>query len=350
MRLILCRTDEGVEEAIARILTEKGFEIYEFVKEIKDKDYDFEYMQALADEVEAKSAEMVWGLGYLPAIARVCKVAQIPYIAWVIREAWNTLYSETIEYQTNFIFIGEETMAGAFYRYNPGHIYYMPPGAEISEGKAEPGTIGVCNLNSGYPTYYMKENCSQYLAGYISGLIEVQKRIYGYHFVSNILSAKAKKELSGILSEEKRGNDYRMKPVKILIDDFLCDTITKEERTETEDLLKDMNFTFNGNKTSSVNVNITARKWKKGVPYDMLRTMGAGGFVLTNYQPGLEEIFRIGEELVVYEDKNDMADKVLYYLTHDEERKEISMRGRKRVEEHYRLEQRIDDILYILTK
>jgi len=349
MTIIYCRTGETVEESIANILKDKGFDIYQFSKRINDVDYDQEYIQELTDVVEDKKHTMVWSLGYFPIIARVCKIAQIPYISWVIRETWNTLYSETVEYKTNFIFLAEENVATAFYSSNPGHIFYLPPGVELLETKIQNGTVGMCSYNMDFPKYYMKEECSPYLAGYISGLIEAQKKIYGYHFVSDIITKKVKKELSSILTEESKGKDYRKKPLKILIDDFLCDSITKEEQKEVEGLLIGTGYCYNKNLVCSVNVNVTSRKWKKGLPIDMLAIMGAGGFILTNYQPGMEEIFKIGEDLVVYEDKTDLIDKLNYYMKSEEERSIIAQKGREKVKNYYKLEQRINDIIYFLS-
>ena len=42
--------------------------------------------------------------------------------------------------------------------------------------------------------------------------------------------------------------------------------------------------------------------------------MGAGGFLLTNYQSDFLNFFVPGEEFVYYESKQDMMDKIGYYL------------------------------------
>jgi spore maturation protein CgeB len=349
MRVAFCNIEGDMEIAIKDSLQRRGCEVYEFNLTIKDEDYDLEYNQSLINFIEEKAIEMIWSLDYIPIISRACAVMKIPYISWVLRESWDTLYSETIKYPTNFIFIAEENKAGEFYKQNPGHIYYLAPGTFLTQINVESNTIGMCSFNKKISTYYMKKDFSEYMAGYISGLVETQKRVYGYHFVSNILPKKILTELNDILLGEKRGKDYRKKSPKNMVDDFLCDTITRDEIYEIENLMKSQDGIYSGNKISAVNVNVTARKWKSGVPYDMLRVMGAGGFVITNYQVGMEEVFVIGEDIVVYEDYEDLQEKVNYYLTHEEEREIIVNNGRKKVKEHYHLEQRIDDIFYILS-
>ena len=102
-------------------------------------------------------------------------------------------------------------------------------------------------------------------------------------------------------------------------------------------------------KIGKINVNITNRKWKKGITFEMLAIMGAGGFLITNYQEGLEQYFEIGTEVVIFEDYEDLEMKVKYYQEHAEERKEIAQNGQKAVE-RYLLVERVQDILYILEQ
>lgn len=350
MKVVLCQTDDKLDTAISEELEKRGCEVFFFTDDMTDKDYDKEYLQRLTDYITEKLPEMLWSIEYLPIVARACKSTGIPYISWSVRESWETFYSETISYQTNLIFISDESIAGKFYHKNPGHIYYLPLGVAVSEVEEEPKTVALCSKNPEYSSYYIKGECPEYLGGYIQGLVEIQKRVYGYHFIPEVLRGKRASELGKLLSGQVRGKDYRKKPVKELMDDFFCDMITKEEREEAEAFLKEMNIFYQGEKIATVNLNITARKWKTGVPYDMLQVMGQGGFVLTNYQRGMEEFFTIGEDFAVYEDKQDMQKKIFYYLEHEEERKRIAFNGKKKVEELYKLEQRINDIFYVLRE
>lgn len=66
------------------------------------------------------------------------------------------------------------------------------------------------------------------------------------------------------------------------------------------------------------------------INYRTFETTGCGTFLLTNYTPGLEKLFDIGEEIVVYNDLNDLDSKVRYYLENDEERKKIAKAGYER--------------------
>jgi len=53
----------------------------------------------------------------------------------------------------------------------------------------------------------------------------------------------------------------------------------------------------------------------------------SGGFYMMEYMDELEEFFEIGKEVVCYFNKEDLADKIKYYLKHDDERERIRGAG-----------------------
>jgi len=56
-------------------------------------------------------------------------------------------------------------------------------------------------------------------------------------------------------------------------------------------------------------------------------TMGCGGFLLTNYVPGLETFFKKGVHLEWYKTEKECLDLIGYYLKHGEKRKKIAQNG-----------------------
>jgi len=64
-----------------------------------------------------------------------------------------------------------------------------------------------------------------------------------------------------------------------------------------------------------------------------------GGFVLTEYVPGIEEYFDVDQEIVCFRNKDELIDKIEYYLQHDAEREKIRNKGHKRAARCYTFEQ-----------
>jgi spore maturation protein CgeB len=56
----------------------------------------------------------------------------------------------------------------------------------------------------------------------------------------------------------------------------------------------------------------------------------SGGFYMVEYMEELKEFFDIGKEIVCYTDKQDLTDKIKYYLKHDNARECIRKAGHRR--------------------
>lgn len=55
-----------------------------------------------------------------------------------------------------------------------------------------------------------------------------------------------------------------------------------------------------------------------------------GGFYMVEYMEELEEFFEIGKEIVCYQGRDDLVEKIRYYLRHDTERERIRQAGHQR--------------------
>ena len=62
---------------------------------------------------------------------------------------------------------------------------------------------------------------------------------------------------------------------------------------------------------------------------------GCGGFMLTGRPENLEEYYDIGNEIVCYENTEDLIEKIRYFLDHEKERSDIALAGYHRtIREH----------------
>ena len=86
---------------------------------------------------------------------------------------------------------------------------------------------------------------------------------------------------------------------------------------------------------SRINLNITLRSIHSGIPLRVLDIMACGGFVLTNWQPEIEEYFTDGKEVVMFHNLEECMNQIDYYLSHEEERKQIAENGQKKVREAF---------------
>ena len=106
-----------------------------------------------------------------------------------------------------------------------------------------------------------------------------------------------------------------------------------------------MPYVFNN---SRINLNITLRSIKSGIPLRAMDICGAGGFLMSNYQADFYDYFTPGEDIILYESTEDMLNKCKYYLTHDSERERIAKNGRARIEEAHTYDIRFEEIFNIV--
>jgi spore maturation protein CgeB len=72
---------------------------------------------------------------------------------------------------------------------------------------------------------------------------------------------------------------------------------------------------------------------------------GAGGFLLTEYAPGLEAWYRVGHEIAVFDDTEDLAAKIRYYLSRPEERDAVARAGFGRTLREHTYDIRLKEVI-----
>lgn len=100
--------------------------------------------------------------------------------------------------------------------------------------------------------------------------------------------------------------------------------------------------------SSKININITLRSIESGIPLRIFDIMSVGGFVLTNYQEEIPELFEEGKEIVTFKSPEELIDKADYYLSHDKARAKIGINGYKKVKSCYTYEHQLNKIISIL--
>ena len=214
-------------------------------------------------------------------------------------------------------------------------------------------------------------NPSAYLKGYLEAIMNAQKNLYGAFLLEEALTEDVVREFVSLVPDfyvapERSRQDNRW----IMATRYLGMKVTSMERLEimeflgsrfsvdlytgshTEGLpvnnkglvktLTEMPLVFHN---SRINLNLTCKSIRSGVPQRIWDIMGGGGFVLTNYQPELEQYFKIGEEIEVFGSLEELEEKCHYYLEHEDERKRIADRGYRLVKEKHNYVNRIRDMI-----
>ncbi len=97
--------------------------------------------------------------------------------------------------------------------------------------------------------------------------------------------------------------------------------------------------------SSEVNLNSTCLQMSTGVNQRVFDVPAAGGFVLSDNQADMHELFEPGKESAVYSSDEELADKARYFLSHETERRAIAEAAKRRVLAEHTYEKRFEKLL-----
>lgn len=94
-----------------------------------------------------------------------------------------------------------------------------------------------------------------------------------------------------------------------------------------------------------VNFNATSVQMGTAVNQRAFDVPACGAFLLTDRQPALETLFEVGEEVVAYNDIDEIDDLARFYLRNDAAREAVAAKGRSRVLREHTYRHRLDAII-----
>jgi len=121
--------------------------------------------------------------------------------------------------------------------------------------------------------------------------------------------------------------------------------VSLEQMVEISNKTK-INLNFSGTSLKSglrkePNINLRMRQMKGRIAEIAL----SGGFVLSEYVPGIEEVFEVDKEIVIFRTKEEMVAKIKYYLEHEKGRETIANNGHIRAVRDYEVSTAIPKLI-----
>jgi len=380
MKILYYYWTENCAADMIATLTKLGHKVNKISFGYTDYDSDPVFEAKLGKELRNGGYDCIFSFDFFPIISKEAERLNVPYVSWIYDMPHSTLFSPQLKNRRNHIFVFDKVQCEMLKEKGyPCHIYHMPLPVNTTRivdllgapPKHLGDTFEVSFVGSLYEKclYNQIKYLPEYVRGYLDGIIEAQQKIYGYNIVPELLNADVLSEVKKYVGlEVAEGYDMTYKD---LFEDILQSKITSVERIKllnqvarfypltlfsgsgrqlvhnaqfggTVDYVNEMPAVF---RSSKINLNITLRSIVSGIPLRGMDIMGAGGFLLSNYQPELAELFVDGEDCVLFGSEADMLDKIEYYLTHDKEREEIACNGFRKVRELYSYEVLVETIL-----
>lgn len=337
----------------------------------------------LKEELETHPVDFVISYLFIPDVSNLCEEQSIYYLSWTYDSPLIPLFDNAIYNKHNITFVFDQSECNHLKDLNAPNIHYMPMGVNLSRVGALEITeddenvfssdisfIGNLYENNNYnniihilpdhlqnelKTYLLNNTCtwnqkkpwpslSNELTDFMVQNLNAHEwnkcnftdnQYLGILVLSRKLAEIDRINVLNALALEHKVDLYTTKPSRFLENVTIHNSV---------DYITEMNKIFY---LSKINLNITIPSIETGVPQRVFDIMGCGGFVLSNYQEEMDELFTIGEDIAVYHNLEELIEKTHYYLTHEEERLRIAMNGYIKVRNCYSYTHQLNRILEI---
>ncbi len=339
--------------------------------------------QRLRKALKEREYGFVFSFNFFPVAARVCNECAVKYAAWIYDSPYMLLYSKYTMLNTNYMFFFDKSLFCEFRQRGVRNAFYLPMAAPVayydslrSSGiekeryQADVSFVGSTYQEGNQDFFRYIYQVNDYTAGYLQAIMDMQKDLYGSFLLEELLTDDIIRELQRVCPVKKEPDEWES-DAWIYANYFLARKLTGDQRAEQlkrlgerfevklyapktapaieqvihcgpVDYMTQMPLVF---QNSKVNLNMTLRSIRTGIPLRAMDIMGCGGFLLTNYQEDFLEYFEPGVDYVYYSDQEELMELTDYYLSHEEERMEIACNGYRKVKAGHHYGKRVEILL-----
>lgn len=366
-------------------LEQAGHEFVTFFHDGYQDRINPDFDKAFKDFVGDNTFDFCFSFNFFPIVSNNCKDLDIKYVSVIYDSPYVMLYSYALINANNYVFMFDKQEYLKLKKGGINTVYYctLPVNASIidylmqkpyDKNKLSADVSFVGSLyNEDHNFFERLENLDDYTKGYLNGIMEAQLKIQGYNFIEDVLT-------QDILTALEKACPYTPNalgvetPSYIYANYFIDRKLTSIERQRllastaahcnlkvytldknavipnaanmgAVDYYSEMPYVF---ANSKINLNISLRSIQSGIPLRAMDIMGAGGFLLSNFQEDFLDCFIPDEDFVYYESEDDLNNKIDYYLSHEKERKEIALNGHKKVAQNHSFEKFFNHIFDIV--
>ncbi|MDD6194188.1 MAG: DUF3880 domain-containing protein [Lachnospiraceae bacterium] len=344
--------------------------------------------QLIINNIREYSPDFVFSFNYFPLVSISCKTCGIAYVSWTYDNPYVMLYSYTILYEKNYIFVFDKSLYLEFHNAGIHTVYYLPLAANPfrlsklnldqvflkSPYAPQTGISFVGSLYNEQHNFFDRlEGISSYTRGYLEGLMSAQMQVYSVNFIQDSLPKDILDDMhkslpltpapDGIESPEYLYAQYvinrhitsveRNKYLTNIASTYGLDLYTHNNKVQMNGCINhgevdyyDMApYVF---RHSRINLNLSLRSIHTGIPLRCFDIIGAGGFLLSNFQTDFADCFIENKDYVSFSGYQDMMDKIAYYLKHEDECNDIKKSGFQTLSENHTYIHRVNEMISYL--
>lgn len=384
MKLLFLDSPSFGKADMAEAFAKLGYTIEYFYDDSVEERATDEFDRLFEPLLEKHQPEFVFSFNFFPTISRCCNKFNVKYISYVYDSPQSKLYSYTIAYPCNSVFIFDKAIYLDLKNGGINTVYYLPmaanvnrldkiqvPQAVLQKVSSDVSFVGSL-YNEKHNLFDRMQGLDDYTTGYLNAIMEAQMKVQGYYMIDELLkpgiveamykSMPYQNPSDGVETLEFIYSHYfiarkitameRERLLRMISERFQLklythqkpETIPKATFMGAIDWENSMPVVF---RHSKINLNISLRSIRTGMPLRAFDIMGAGGFLLTNYQADFLDYFVPDEDYVYYTDENEILNKIDYFLSHEKERAEIARNGYEKVKAAHTYEHRAEYMLSV---
>lgn len=332
-----------------------------------DKFQDDFFCERFAGYLAEETYDVVISVNFFPLVALLCDKYHVKYISWCYDSPLEERLSDYFHYETNYIFLFDRVEAAGYRAAGYSRIFHLPlavntkrlDALHFSPSQIAAYSADVSFVGNLYDSFLetLLYSADDFIKGYIEGILQAQLRIYGCYILDELITEDLLREINNSfqkigqtgLTLNRRGLSFAIATrITHLERSFLLEQCGELWNTH---FYSSKPCNLNGVKLcgpvkyqdempcvfrySRLNLCPTLKCIQSGIPLRALDIMGAGGVLLSNFQPELAEVFENEKELIMYDSMEDAVAKADFYLKHENLRKQIALNGYRKVKEHF---------------
>ena len=358
---------------VERALQELGRQFFAFdydppTPEAWEKDEVFVEKCALA--LKKKSYELAFSINFHPLLSDLCEELGLPYVSWIYDSPLHIRNLHSMKNSCNRIF-----------HFDRGEVEALAKQGIKAEHLPLAGFPGMCRgtCETKYPVSMVgrlyQNEFAKYMAplkdykkGWCEGVLAAQMKVSAGYLIPDLITDEF---LSLVNDDFKEALGWKDGINQRQLAYLLAREATARERYLALALLsKELEVHVFGGETdpnlpsvqfhpavpydkempsvfasSKINLNITLKCIRTGLPLRIFDIISCRGLCLTNWQEEVAECFTPGEEIIVYQELEEIRELAAFFVQHDTERRRIAENGYERLRREHTIPARLEKIL-----
>ena len=397
MRILFIRFFESYyDKTVPAAMKRLGWEVDEEIFYTpSDQTRDDRLAQMVRDRLKGRESswDFCFTVNFWPLLAPVLDDLGIRYVSWSYDAPLAFVGTPEMERKNNYIFLFDRGQVRNYQKQGVTRVWHLPLATdpdifsrEIEKHGSDYKKCGVSFIGSFYYSPYpsVVKELSEHLRGYLDGLLEAQRNLYGYYLLPELLTDNLLEKINADLMKKKDKSEdaavfaghvtkenfiYAMATRITCMDrltllalasgitDTVVYTSNKPEEIATAlhraqingkvDYSTQMPVIFHN---SSINLCPTLRCIETGIPLRALDIMACHGVVMMPVSEETMEYLENGVDSLLYSSDEEAFEMMKFYLSHDDALEQIRENAFKKVRSDFTIEERLQTMVKTLNE